>query len=129
MRVLTHPSDVSICKDRRKYVRFNVGALQLQCRRRGLLNQLTKPESVDWLNFNQFGFAFSSAQRFEINEKIIVSIKAQTCTLKDLVAVIHNARRQGGVFRYGAQFYFGANSYMKSPDIIEALAQIEGQLE
>ena len=115
--------------ERRKYMRHNGGILQLCLRRKGLLRSFTKGESAEWLNFNEFGMAFSCRSRFEINEAIIMDIKTPNIALHDVIAVIHNARRQAGIFRYGVQFYYGANSYMRSTEVKEKLLAIEQELE
>lgn len=115
--------------ERRKYMRHNDGVLQLCIRRKGLLRSFAKGEPAEWLNYNEFGLAFSCDTRFEINETIIIDIKTADITLNDMVAVIHNARRQTGSFRYGVQFYFGANSYMRSTEVRDKLLEIERELE
>ncbi len=115
--------------ERRKYMRHNGGVLKLCIRRKGLLRSFTKGEPAEWLNFNEFGLAFSCQCRFDINETVILDIKSPTITLNDIVAVIHNARRQAGSFRYGVQFYFGANSYMRSDEVRKKLLAIEKDLE
>ena len=113
----------------RKYIRQNADTLQLCIRRKGLLHSFSKREPVQWLNLNTHGFAFSSHSHFAINEIILVDFKCASTTLHDIVAVIHNARKQAGEFRYGAQFYFGANSYMRSAEVRAQLEQIEQELE
>lgn len=115
--------------DRRKYLRQNAGTLKLCIRRKGLLRSFTKGEPVEWLNFNVHGLAFSCHSHFEINETVLLDIKTPSTTLHDIVAVIHNARKQAGKFRYGVQFYFGANSYMRSAEVRAHLLQIENELE
>ena len=115
--------------ERRKYMRHNGGILQLCIRRKGLLHSFGKGEHAEWLNFNEFGMAFSCETRFQINETIIIDIKTPNTTANDIVAVIHNARRQAGLCRYGVQFYFGANSYMRSTEIKDKLLRIEAELE
>lgn len=114
--------------DRRKYMRHNEGVLELCIRRKGLLHSFSKRESVEWLNFNEFGLAFSCDTHFDINETILIDFKTPPNCLHDIVAIIHNARRQAGKFRYGVQFYFGANSYMRSTEVREKLLAIEESL-
>ena len=58
-----------------------------------------------------------------------MDIKTPTTTINDVVAVVHNARRQAGLFRYGVQFYFGANSYMRCEEVKKSLLAIEKELE
>ena len=111
--------------ERRKYIRHNEGTLQLCIRRKGLLRSLSKREPAEWLNFNEFGLAFSCDTHFEISETILIDLKTPTSTLHDIVAIIHNARKQAGKCRYGVQFYFGANSYMRSAEVREKLLAIE----
>lgn len=125
MRPSNNIQPIASCKERRKYVRFNEGVMRVWIRRRGLLREFIKGEPAEWLNFNQFGLAFASKQQFEINDEIIIDIKTTTTTVSDLVAVIHNARRQAGKFRYGVQFYFGANSHMQSTEVRDLLDTIE----
>jgi hypothetical protein len=120
---------IANCCDLRKYVRYNDGAMCICFKRQSFLHELRKAIEVDWINFNQYGFCFSSDIRLEMCEQIIVNIKTPDHNMKGLVAIIHNARRQGGQYRYGAQFYYGANSYMQSPDIQETLALIELDLK
>lgn len=121
--------NISDNPERRKYVRHNEGLLKLSIRRKGLFRSFTKGETAEWLNFNEFGLAFSCNCRFEINETIILDIKTPTTTLHDIVAVIHNARRQAGKFRYGVQFYCGANSYMQSDEVRKKLLAIKKELQ
>lgn len=129
MRQQTNIQPIASCKERRKYVRFNEGMMRVWIRRRGLLREFIKGEPAQWLNFNQFGLAFASKRQFEINDELIIDIKTATVTVTDLVAVIHNARRQAGKFRYGVQFYFGANSHMQSNEVKELLDSIEELLD
>ena len=102
--------------------------VQLCIRHKGLLRSFNKGVPAELLNFNEFGLVFSCQTRFEINENILIDIKTPGATLDDLVAVVHNARKQAGKFRYGAQFYFGTNSYMRSAEVREHLLQIELQI-
>jgi len=111
--------------ERRKFMRHNEGTLQLCLRRKGLMHSFNKREPVEWLNFNEFGLAFSCATHFDINETILIDLKTPFSTLHDVVAIIHNARKKAGEYRYGVQFYFGANSYMSSSEIREKLSAIE----
>lgn len=115
--------------ERRKYLRQNAGSLKLCIRRKGLLRSFTKGEPVEWLNFNEHGLAFSSESHFEINETVLLDLKTPCTTLHDIVAVVHNARKQAGKFRYGVQFYFGANSYMRSAEVRADLLEIEEELD
>jgi len=102
--------------------------MKVCAKRRGLIREIRRGEKVEWLNFNRFGIAFSCLTRLDIQEKIILDIHTSQCKLKGLVAVVHNARRTSGKYRYGVQFCFGANSYMGSADIREALATLETDL-
>jgi len=111
--------------DRRKYMRHNEGTLQLCIRRKGLLHSFSKREPAEWMNFNEYGLAFSCGTPFDINETILIDLKTPTTTLHDIVAIIHNARKQAGKYRYGVQFYFGANSYMRSTEVRNDLLAIE----
>ncbi len=129
MRPLEKFKLIANCCDQRKYVRYNDGAMCICFKRQRFLHELRKAIEVDWINFNQYGFCFSTIIRLDMCEQIIVNIKTPATCLKGLVAVIHNARRQGGKYRYGAQFYYGANSYMQSPDVQDALARIELNLK
>lgn len=115
--------------DRRKYLRHNEGTLQLCIRRKGVLHAFSKRTPAEWLNFNEFGLAFSCDTHFEINEKILIDLKTPTMTLHDVVAIVHHARRQAGKYRYGIQFYFGANSYMSSTETREKLLAIRDELD
>ena len=111
--------------DRRKYMRHNEGALQLCVRRKGLLHRFSKGQSVECQNFNEFGLALSCDTLFDINETILIDFKTPLHCLHDIVAIVHHARRQAGKFRYGVQFYFGANSYMRSTEVRAKLLAIE----
>jgi len=115
-------------QERRKYMRFNQGAMSVWIRHRSFLKEFVRGEPVDWINFNQYGLAFSSTTHLAIHEEILVNIKASGIALNNLVAVVHNARRQAGVYRYGVQFYFGANSHMQCCETRELLALVEQQL-
>lgn len=114
--------------ERRKYVRYNEVFMDVLVKRNSIVHELIKGEHVDWLNFNRYGLAFACNRRFNINEKILIDLKTSMLCLTNLVAVIHNARRQNNKFRYGVQFYFGANSYMSSVEIQEMLDVIEQAL-
>lgn len=112
-------------QERRKYVRYNEGVMDVWIKRRSLLREFIKGEPAEWFNFNQYGMAFSSNVHLNIHEEILMDIKVAHLSVHSLVAVIHNARRQAGKYRYGVQFYFGANSHMQSHEIKELLCQIE----
>lgn len=116
---------IPVRPERRKYMRHNEGTLQLCIRRKGLLSSFSKKESAEWLNFNEFGLAFSCDTHFEVNETILINLKTPSTNLHDIVAIIHNARKQAGKYRYGVQFYFGANSYMRSSEVRENLLAIK----
>lgn len=115
--------------ERRKYVRFNEMLMNVLVKRNSIVHELIKGEQVEWLNFNRYGLAFACERHFNINEKILIDIKISALSITNLVAVIHNARRQNNKFRYGVQFYFGANSYMSSVEIQEMLDLIEQSLK
>ena len=112
-------------RERRKYVRYNEGAMQVWVKRRSLLREFIKGEAVEWLNFNQHGMAFASNIHLNIHEEVLINLKIGNFSIHALVAVIHNARRQAGKYRYGVQFSFGANSHMKSHEIKELLCAVE----
>jgi len=114
--------------ERRKFVRLNEGSMQVNVKRCGLLDEFGKGEDVEWLNYNQFGIAFVSKNHFNINEKLTLTLKTDTIKAPNLIGVVHNARRQAGKYRYGVQFYFGANAYMKSAEVKELLAALEDTL-
>lgn len=128
MLKITTEKNIPTRPDRRKYMRHNVDALQLSIRRKGLLHSFSRIESVEWLNFNEFGLAFSCDTHFDISETILIDFKTPPNCLHDIVSIIHNARKQGGKFRYGVQFYFGANSYMRSSEVRKKLLAIENML-
>ncbi|MEZ5525234.1 MAG: hypothetical protein R3E62_09805 [Pseudomonadales bacterium] len=126
---MTQEKSIPAKPERRKYLRQNAGTLKLCIRRKGLLRSFTKGEPAEWLNFNGHGLAFACKNHFEINETLLLDLKTPKTTLHDIVAVVHNARKQAGKFRYGVQFYFGANSYMRSAEVRKFLQQIEEELE
>ena len=115
--------------ERRKYIRFNEVVMNVFVKRNSIVHELIKGEPVEWLNFNRYGLAFACHRRFNINEKVLVDLKTKTLCVNNLVAVIHNARRQNKQFRYGVQFYFGANSYMNSAEMQDMLDTLEQTLE
>lgn len=129
MQKMTTDKAIPAKAERRKYMRQNSGILKLCIRRKGLLRALSKGEAGEWLNFNEFGLAFSCQTHFQINETILLDLKTPSITLHDIVAIIHNARKQAGKLRYGVQFYFGANSYMRSTEVKAQLLQIEQELD
>jgi len=112
-------------RERRKYVRYNEGAMHVWIKRRGLLREFIKGEAAEWFNFNQHGMAFSCSTHLNINEELLIDLKVGNLAVHSLVAVIHNARRQAGKYRYGVQFCFGANSHMQSHEIKELLCSVE----
>jgi hypothetical protein len=115
--------------ERRKYVRFSKVDMRIHVKRNSIVHELIKGERVDWLNFSRYGLAFACQRKFNVNEKILIDIKTSAHRITNLVAVIHNARRQNNLFRYGVQFYFGANSYMSSAEIQDVLDAIEQSLD
>mgnify|MGYP002713173294 CR=1 FL=1 len=124
----SHIEPIANYRERRKYVRFNEGAMNVWIRRRRFLKEFIKGEPVNWINFNQYGMAFSSTTHLDVHEEILVNVKTTDISLTNLVAVVHNARRQAGTNRYGVQFYFGANSHMQCYETRELLALIEQRL-
>lgn len=125
---MTNDKNMQSKFNRRKYMRHNEGELQFCVHRKGLMYSFNKRHTVEWLNFNEYGLAFSCDIHFDINETILVDFKTSPNRLSDIVAIIHNARRQADKFRYGAQFYFGANSYMRSSEVRKKLLAIEESL-
>ena len=117
------------CAERRKFIRLNEGKLQVCVKRCTLLDEFGKGEDVQWLNFNQFGIAFVSDVHYSINEKISLCLKTDSLKASNIVGVIHNARRHAGAYRYGVQFYFGANAYMRSSEAKALLTDLESLLQ
>lgn len=126
---VNHIQPIASFQERRKYVRFNEGVMDVWIRRRGLLREFIKGEPVQWFNFNRYGMAFAGMAHLNIHEEILIDVKIGNLVASDLVAVVHNARRQAGKYRYGVQFYFGANSHMQSEEVKELLASFEQMLE
>jgi len=99
--------------------------MHIHVKRNSIVHELIKGEQVEWMNFNRYGLAFSCERKFNVNEKILIDIRTSVLSITNLVAIIHNARRQNNQFRYGVQFYFGANSYMNSVEMQDMLDAIE----
>ncbi len=128
MQALTKRAPLVRCSEQRKYRCFNLDGMHIRVKHKGMLREFVKGVAVEWLNFNRCGLSFMSNRHFEIHERIVIDITTSNCAVRQLVAIIHNARKQAGIFRYGAQFYFGANSHMQTREIIEALQTIEQSL-
>lgn len=82
-------------------------------------------EKVKPLDYHSYGISFETNLDFEIKRKISLDISKGRNHASDIICIVRNVMKQGDKNRYGLQFDFTANEYMRSEELEETLANIE----
>ena len=121
-------------QDDRRSVRFQHGNLSVTVKRSGLFAGLPKPQRVEWMDYNRLGMAFESEGKFYLTSKVLLTLAisdVKDVSLSKVVAHVRNIGIRSGSkkYRYGVEFDYRANNYMKSTKVKNALVDIENLLK
>ncbi len=118
------------CK--RKLPRFEHGNLIVKVKKTGFISKLFPARIVSWLDFHKQGIAFISDQRYSINTLLELDlsitdkyqIKAQ-----NIAALVKNCQIKPEGYRYGLEFDFESNNYMRTDQVKSKIISIEQLLK
>ena len=116
----------------RKLQRFEHGNLVVKVKKAGLFSMLFSPRIASWLDFHQGGIAFISDKRYTIGTllKLDLSILDQKrIQTNNIAARVKNIQIRPEGFRYGLEFDFEQNNYMRTSQVKTTLLDIEQLLE
>lgn len=115
--------------DRRIYARVPAISVTTKVKIKPTVLRVPDWESVTMIDYSQGGFAFISRDKFKLGQSIKIHIQLvieeTDITLKDIFGTIKSIALDGDTFRYGTEFDFGINDYMRSPHIQSKLSGIE----
>ncbi len=117
---------------KRKLHRYEHGNLAVKVKKAGLLSVLFSPKIVSWLDFTQEGIAFISDNRYTIGTLLKLDLSLvgeQQIQTNNISAVVKNIQTRPEGFRYGLEFDFDQNNYMRTSEVKTALADMEQLLE
>ncbi|MBM4053070.1 MAG: hypothetical protein FJ264_00045 [Planctomycetes bacterium] len=102
-------------------------------KRTGLSGFVQKPQIVNWMDFCRNGIAFVTNLKFNLGNKLCIMLTIDDVKqeiIEDIIGVVKNTKRvQDGQYRYGIEFDFEANDYMKSDVVRNGLMSIEESLK
>ncbi|MCF6149968.1 MAG: hypothetical protein E3K37_15045 [Candidatus Kuenenia sp.] len=118
---------------RRKSVRYSRGNLCVVVKRTGISGFVQKPHIVNWMDFSLYGMSFVSDLKFYLGDKLCIVLAiddAKQEAVGDIIGIVKNTKRvQNGQYRYGVEFDFEANDYMRTDDVRNGLLTIEESLK
>lgn len=113
---------------RRKLARYGVGSLCTHLHRTRLLGLISDQVQVTPLNFNATGLAFRHTQPLIPGQSVVFELRKDQHTAASVVGIVRYATRMENHYRCGVEFDFEANEHMRSAQLRETLAVIEGLL-
>ncbi|MBU6949910.1 PilZ domain-containing protein [Hahella sp. HN01] len=112
--------------ERRIKVRHTTTAMTAMVCLSGLFSRSKTRIVVNCIDFNRYGMAFHSSQKFRLGEKIELCFRGRYIAENGIQAQIVNCREHEHGFRYGIQFAYCASSRDYSREVDNALSRIEG---
>ena len=118
--------------ERRKHTRYDQGeeplSLELNVARSGIAGFLKLNPTADCLDFSVSGLQFGSNQKFKVDEKLRIDLRAQDLELREINGVVVESNEtEPGSYCTRVRFCF-LERRMKNPRIMHALLGIEDKL-
>jgi hypothetical protein len=105
------------------------GNLSVIIKRYGALDIFRKSYNVDWTNFDQYGMAFLSKNKFNPGNELLIKLSIKDKrgeSISEIIGIVRNTTKDRfGYYRCGVEFDLESNENMNSIKVKRQLANIK----
>ncbi len=116
-------------KNRRQYFRYDAESLLLNIKQADVKRKTRKSDKTYALDFNHLGMSFSSRFSYDVFDDLEFKCTGNKRHISGIIGFICNINEFEGKYRYGVQFDYSYNEYMRSRDVKNTLINIEHALK